>query len=518
MQEKRRDTFKNWYRSTKLYRILHMTISPKNGYLLALVVITLFSLASYASYAMFTVYEERQRVFTMKAGDISLTLSSKRLDNNNSITIPANSMDIIDIELQSNSGTSVKADINYTTINNDIDIKYVADPGSIVPDENGDLSIGANETKTVTIAMYNSSATNSTITFSKDVGLANTNLVGNNTVVNLTVDNPFPINKRSNLLSYKLYNTMKSVNRIFKLEAPVQSGWNKYASELDGLYKYVDSDGNIVYWFRGNGWYNYLSFADMWWRIMGIQSNGTIKIISSIPIDYTSTEHGTTQDEYNGYNYSKLEYNRGTYSGNNGYNGSTIKSYLESWYNANIANSEGDKIAYNRYCSDYSSDPNSKGKTTYWSDWDSLYGIYNRAFINGKVGDENKWYFTPYMGCSSGSVVNAYVATLTADEYVLAGGGFNNTTNYIGYDKIWTMSPAGYGPPPSDYNTSSSKISMVYRITENGNIRQQSVHDTRGVKPVITLKSDVMCLSGPLYMSTIDGYFYNLADESDYTG
>lgn len=467
------------YKNSKLYKVLHTTISPKNGYLIALVVITLFSIATYASYAMFTVYEEHQRVLTMQAGSINLVFNGKTLDNNNGITVPATNTQIFDITLTNNSSTPVKADVNYTTTNNDAIIKYVDEAGSTLPDANGDLQIPANGAITVTIVIYNPSASDANVTFSYDVGLPNASLVGENTVLVNSVNNPFDVYNDTNSLTKTVYDA-----GVMKLNT-VKNGFQN--DETNGLYDYVDDYGTKTYIYRGTNVNNYVTFGGITWRILRIQSDGTIKLVTDVGIDYQNPSFNTTVITNNGVSRTGIRYDESNRSNIWKYNGSTVQAYVNAWYN-NVFASNASKLVDNDYCSDEYTNTDSWGVHNQWSPFVPLYGVRNRVEKNAN----NEFIWRPSVTCVSGEVINSKAALITADEYILLGGGEGSTSNYYVNFTYWTMSPEGIN---TDLTNDQGD---AYYVSYDGGCYQDVITDAhpRGVRPVVTLKANTQFTSG----------------------
>ncbi len=98
--------------------------------------------------------------------------------------------------------------------------------------------------------------------------------------------------------------------------------------------------GFPVYYYRGEVTNNYVSFGNYIWRIMGINEDGTIKLIKSSDIG--------------AYKYSSSE-ECGDETGNcdnqNGYEESNIKTTVENWYTTNLTSAQSNKIVTHSYCS-----------------------------------------------------------------------------------------------------------------------------------------------------------------------
>lgn len=223
--------------------------------------------------------------------------------------------------------------------------------------------------------------------------------------------------------------------------------YSKVAYDDEGLYK---SDNG--YYYRGSVSNNYVSFADKLWRIVGINSDNTVKLIYQ-GNDLTSNYYDDASNENNvGYtNNSEMN------------NTSNMKTYLDNWYSNNLSKYD-EYINLSNYCNDTTS--SGYGRINYSS--------YTRNFID----------YTPSNTCevtdkSYGGNYNQKIGLITLDEVSMAGGnnGLNNTSYYLndGND-FYTMSPAFY--------TTQAYIGIV---TRTGKIDAVTSNQVKEVRPVINL-------------------------------
>ena len=301
--------------------------------------------------------------------------------------------------------------------------------------------------------------------------------------------------------------TLYNASDKLTLSSDVANGFNS-ENESDGLYKYTDEEGTETYVYRGVDPNNYVDFAGQTWRILRIQSDGTVKLIRDEAVNYENTDYDSGSATDNGVTYRRIQYNKtGQSDDDSKYSTSNIKSYVEAWYNATMTSYDS-KIATNEYCSDRTEDHTSAGYTGYFgnNDWTKLYGLYNRVNwgdydpTDAKYeGENNSWNdelyaqdiatvtLRPSVSCTT-EKINSKVALITADEYILAGGRlWEEVNNYLvkGY-YYWTMSPAGFSGNATSYSVSSYDY-----------IGDDSVNDSsNGVLPVITLNANLAISSG----------------------
>ena len=212
------------------------------------------------------------------------------------------------------------------------------------------------------------------------------------------------------------------------------------AIEDEGLIKNSDDSG-VSYYFRGNVKNNYVSFANLIWRIVRINGDGTIRMILD---DIISESANYKNDE----SESLL------------YQDSYINTALENWYQENLRNYTSN-IATTNYCNDISHDDANN------------YLPYSRIVTN-KI---------PTLNCLGNTFKNN-IGILSIDEVILAGASPTNTNqSYYLYnpninDAWFTMTGSG----------GSEKVINLFVADANGNIKTNITSSTyERVRPVINL-------------------------------
>ena len=276
-------------------------------------------------------------------------------------------------------------------------------------------------------------------------------------------------------------------------------------------------DFGTSYYFRGNVVNNYINFANMCWRIVRIEGDGSVKIVLEDQdtlcqnIDYSngdgnwnipSTTGGSTKTLY-------YAYDPNTYS----------STYIEKYLNPpqNLLSRSlvtTFKIFQSGPLSNYLSDLRSgnwcykdsayttttggtliNDRSTYYSNQTAFYyDSYVR--LNGKTPKEPTFLCNgTTMDKYSDEVTDMYVATLTADEVMFAGGITNEgNTNYFlvnSYQQseninFWTISPY-YFYGGRDY---------VYYIMNNGKVNTIQVFYLHSARPSVVLKTGTEYNSG----------------------
>lgn len=256
---------------------------------------------------------------------------------------------------------------------------------------------------------------------------------------NATCTGQVKVSKNDNYLLYSAmlscgdyYETKKLRSVISKEENIVTSG--------NGLYSY-----NNGYIFRGDNVSNYASFAGRTWLIIGINSDGTIRLI-----DTTKEEKISWDDRYN----SDKKYNVGI----NDYNVSRMKDHLLNSYNS-FTDSEKAYLSSKNLC-------------------------IGKRDISSTINDGS-------IECSS-VVENQPVGLLQVNEFALAS--LDNSckkpndpecTNYNYLTKLstfWTIT--------ADSNTSYK----VYKVSGSAFLSDTS--SSAQARMVININSDVNYVSG----------------------
>ncbi len=294
---------------------------------------------------------------------------------------------------------------------------------------------------------------------------------------------------------------------------------HKDSSDNSIMYSGTDNDG-ITYYFRGvvnDNWVRYGTTSDnksIWWRIVRINGDGTIRMIyagttdlnSNNPPGTTGTDTQITVDGENTFLYSNYGYGDNKYVGyqyaDNNVHGKGIDSYaadranewfktnlLEEWNNGNgrIDNNAGfcaDRTSYTDNTG--TSEGGGTGTTT------TYYAAYIRFQKGGNWQNPQKPIFKctntsdlfTYTGAINGTRSLTYpVGLITADEVVYAGG-FGGKDNYSYYlfigNDYWTMSP---------YYFRGAYVYVFY-VNHNGQLIGNQVNYKYGVRPVINLKAD----------------------------
>ena len=270
-------------------------------------------------------------------------------------------------------------------------------------------------------------------------------------------------------------------------------------------------DGSDVYYYSGDTANNWVYFGGFYWRIIRTNEDGSVRLL------YSGTSHNTTSgyirtSAYNS-SYSNpmyVGYMYGT-TGNltnnrTNENDSTIKTYIDTWYENNLLNNYDKYISKTTiYCNDRSVSSSSYSSATFY------YGGYTRLASNKtpsyKCGAnasnglfESTQATADKFSASTEGGGNGQlkypIALMTADEISFAGGVYgtelsspypwyytNSASGSITGSKYWWLLSS------SDWNGSYSYVFHVIGSNNPGNLRSSFVNNSGAVRPVVSLAS-----------------------------
>ena len=272
------------------------------------------------------------------------------------------------------------------------------------------------------------------------------------------------------------------------------------------IYK-SQEDNTDVYYFAGDARNNWVKFGGYYWRIIRTNSDGSIRLLY----------HGTSPETQNAYiGDSEIafneSYNDSMYVGykygtsgsleNNrlNTNDSTIKKTIDTWYKDNLVNYTKYLSTTAVYCND-----RELGSGTYSATGDKFYYVgYTRLGANKNPSYNCTNEYDAFSVNNTKAQLTYPIALMTADEISYAGGVWikNAATWYYlnskgsasiknGQNEWWLLSAASWD---------TDKSSVVFKVSSSQDRKAQfgaqSVQYKLHVRPVISLKSDVLHKSG----------------------
>lgn len=244
-------------------------------------------------------------------------------------------------------------------------------------------------------------------------------------------------------------------NEYYNTLAECQTAYDRYSYDPDG---------------RKSVCTKYRSIGDpIMWRIIRINGDGTVRMIMQDSIGALAYNSTYNNEKYVGYTYDK----------NMTETDSTIKEYLEDWYDDTIGDFPNldNLVATTKFCNDTS------GKelieTTYYYAGNGRMSLKSPSF---KCAQTNETY---------GGEYNLKIGLPTVDEFVFAGVTSYNPANptntsvyiYNGWFR-WTMTPSVV--------TTAYAMPFVGSASFNRNV----AFIDYSVSPVINIKADAALIKG----------------------
>ena len=268
-----------------------------------------------------------------------------------------------------------------------------------------------------------------------------------------------------------------------------------------GLYQGIDDYGT-TYYYRGNIKNNNVYFASLYWQIVRINGDGSIRLMYDGAVKNATGESqgiGNYQfnNEYNdpayvGYMYGNPD---GTTFNEVHANktSSTVKNLVDIWYEKNIAINGYNKYVSNNvgFCGDrslYSGDGIQVDKNTYFG----AYGRNENNNVQFICPNAERDLYTPTDSNVGNKALTYPVGLITYDELVFAGLTKNNINRLswiYSTQYYWTMTPSIF--------TSTSGYAVEWSEDSDGYANPWwAVSYNKGVRPVINLKADVKITGG----------------------
>ncbi|MBP5204511.1 InlB B-repeat-containing protein [bacterium] len=237
------------------------------------------------------------------------------------------------------------------------------------------------------------------------------------------------------------------------------------------------------YYYRGSVKDNWVSFAGFLWRIVRINGDGSIRLIYS----GTTSNHTGTGTQLGGtfaFNTNVLNTKYVGYMYDTNTN-STIKGVIDTWYENNLKADYEGYLSNEIFCNDRSGTTSAYGAKTrlYTNKAPSLECVNQSDRFTLKESGNSS---IPGTSGAGNNLLEYPIGLLTADEVAIAGGkhGTSNTYFYLRTGQAyWLISP---------YQDNA----YLYVVNSDGSLASLQAGNTRGVRPVINLKSGVKYASG----------------------
>ena len=317
-----------------------------------------------------------------------------------------------------------------------------------------------------------------------------------------------------------LYSQLLSDNPTRSTRSNNNNGTNDFAKPLTTtttgtLFTSTESITGItdspkeVYYYAGNTTNNWVKFANLYWRIIRTNHDGSIRLL------YVGTSHDTTSGNigtskfntsYNSPKYVGYKYGEDTSLDTirNNTTDSTIKTFIDTWYQNNLTNYTKYLSTSAVYCNDrsegtgqtynYASSPSSKFyfapyyRMDYATKGASANPSYNCSDIRDAFSVDN-----------TSAKLDYPVSLMTADEITFAGGVtsqkmstpyawfISNSTGSQVSTIWWSLSPIGW---------EGSYARVWYWHSGGLYLYNSPVYKYNAVRPAISLKSCTKYSSG----------------------
>ena len=303
---------------------------------------------------------------------------------------------------------------------------------------------------------------------------------------------------------FKSLETIKIANKTFYLDEMLRcptmnSDGTVTVIGVEDTYGYLckakDAYGDS-YYYRGNVTDNYVLFAGKYWRIVRYNGDGTVRVIydgtsahvngdASIDRQIGNATFNSSYDDnaYVGYMYGKT--GASTYAETHtNTNNSTIKTYLDTWYENNIKLTTNEQyVKDNLFCNNRSV---ASGTGTGTSNTSYSNFANNKMMLTCPQQNDA---FTVNDTSNGNGALTYGVGLVTTDEVVLAGGWSSSNSKYYLYSgqNYWTMSPNNFNDNYADER----------RVLSGGGAGNSTgygynVGDVYGARPVFNLKAEVL--------------------------
>ena len=247
------------------------------------------------------------------------------------------------------------------------------------------------------------------------------------------------------------------------------------SSDEGGLCSIIDPvSGETIYFFRGNVNNNYVSFAGYNWRILRINTDGSLRLIlDSIATNSQYQSSNTTSSDTIDTAIEHISWRN-----------SLAYNTLNTWYNNNIGSKYSNYVVKSNYVFDttYEYTTSSSAGACYY------FQTYLRVGLDGHA-------YKPTFSYNDNNLVQDYVGLITGDEVLYAGGYWKeDNTSYFLYNQsinteYWTMSPS-FWDHGSHYKIGIMHLSSSGALNDwpgSGN----TVTENIGLRPVISIRGDL---------------------------
>lgn len=229
---------------------------------------------------------------------------------------------------------------------------------------------------------------------------------------------------------------------------------NIVTGTTEGLHYDSSKD---AYYFVGSNPSNWIEFSGYYWRIVKINTDGTIKLV------FEGVKNGSTTNEK-----GKIGNSQYSISNSNVFNNSSMKTLLQNWYDSNIIDKNKDKVQSTQWCA---------SAITY-----DETGTAKETFLNNECATLTS--ATP-------------ISLLNGSDYLYASNDTNCLTAYKSTGDYGNSCKNGNYLYKTDYNywtmTPDATTSDVWEVKTSGSLGAPSAsNNSSNVRPTINLIASVI--------------------------
>ena len=432
-------------------------------------------------------------------------------------------------------------DVKYTlyrkTGNNTIDVNNLSDNDIVAsgtfPVNNAYILIGENLTNRNDIYTYALKVEYVNSEENQDANIGK--IFGGKVQIHGSIENPFD----SNTLAYHILDNAMNVTdeqkelgyAEFRIK-PLTKVAQEANAENEKTLSVTNDDSGLSYYYRGDVINNYINFANMCWRIVRIEGDGSIKLIledqdtKCEDMDYENGDGNWDIPTITGGNtktgnFGFTQYAANTITASDGTTNSASRSLITSYFNGNNTSMA---YAFKNFQTGPLSGYLNRLKSGEWCLNDNAYEQIGSSrpytyrelssiekydkYVKGETFYYDNYVrlsilsslaFQPTLKCIGNQLnkfdqdTEMYIGALTADENMYAGGKLNGGTRkqYLnnGNNKnFWIFSLSSFG---------GSSINVFGSNGKNGFIGETYIGSpVRSFRPSIVLKSGVEINSG----------------------
>ncbi len=270
-----------------------------------------------------------------------------------------------------------------------------------------------------------------------------------------------------------------------------------------GLYQAADDYGT-TYYYRGNVKNNIVYFANIYWQIVRINGDGTIRLIYDGAVKNAS---GVNQSINNRTYQFNSKHNDPAYVGymygnpdgttfdevHTNTTSSTIKTTVDNWYKTNIVDKGFSSYVSNSagFCGDRTLTGGDGISTSIYS-YFGAYGRYEKNTAQFTCPNKERDLYTTTDSSIGNKALTYPVGLITYDELVFAGMDqrhINKLSWAYSTQHYWTLSPSRFNATLGDardwFQSSAGYLTGLWHVASG-----------LGARPVINLKSDTPITSG----------------------